>query len=380
MALAAASAVLNAGFIMAAPASNNDPSVVAVIKFVKRADGPGVRFDPASCVSCSLVTAPNWNADNPRETVIALNVPRSRTLELGFDGAVTNTARVILESGDIPFRLDDGRLYVALPPLAVDAITACEVSTHIVEPGMVLRFEHADPVRRAGLYQQDPFPSIERAAVDVLAFAQREAVRDLGLGRYVEKHGLGRIQIMGFDTNAPHGHEDAPPHMHMHLRWPANTGTQIAHYYVGTDGLLLHNIVGVKGHDAPERRFERGESFTTIGPDGRPVYTHRITPQGSLQISRPDGALCLIEPTGAGGPGFAGGARVTCSTGSKRLVNVADDLQRGRLTVSIDRVQEVFSYDPDTGALRSPIQPPPVPPSVYVEAVTGPDLPSAVPD
>ncbi|EGH18252.1 hypothetical protein Pgy4_35403, partial [Pseudomonas savastanoi pv. glycinea str. race 4] len=65
-------------------------------------------------------------------------------------------------------------------------------------------------------------------------------------------------------------------------RWPANTGTQIAHYYIGTDGLLLHNIVGVKGIDAPERRFERGESFTTVGPDGRPVYTHRITPQGAL--------------------------------------------------------------------------------------------------
>ncbi|RMR61582.1 hypothetical protein ALP83_04015 [Pseudomonas syringae pv. actinidiae] len=366
----AASAMLSASLALAASAPASDESVIAVIKFVKREEGPGLRFDPASCATCRLVADPYWNADNPRETVIALKVPRSRTLELGFDGAVANTSRVILESGDIPFRLDGGRLYVVLPPLAVDAITASEVSTHIVEPGMVLRFEHADPARRAGLYVQDSFPSVQRAAANVLEFAQREAVRDLGLGQYVQSRGLGRIQIMGFDTNAPHGHEDAPPHMHMHLRWPANTGTQIAHYYIGTDGLLLHNIVGVKGIDTPERRFERGESFTTLGPDGRPVYTHRITPQGALQIARPDGAMCLIEPAGAEGQGFAGGASVTCSTGTKRIVNVDDDLHRGRLKVSIDSIEEIFYYDPDTGALLSPTQAPPAPPSVYVQGVS----------
>ncbi len=376
----AASVMLSASFAMAASAPVKDQTVVAVIKFVKRAEGPGLRFDPASCTPCRRVTDPDWNADNPRETVIALTVPRSRMLELRFDGAVANTSRVILETGDIPFRLDDGRLYVVLPPLAADAITAAEVSTHIVEPGMVLRFEHADPARRAGFYRQGEFPSVQRAAANVLEFAQREAVRDLGLGHTVESRGLGKIQIMGFDTNAPHGHEDAPPHMHMHLRWPANTGTQIAHYYIGTDGLLLHNIVGVKGIDAPERRFERGDSFTTVGPDGRPVYTHRITPQGALQITRPDGAMCLIEPAGAGREGFAGGASVSCSTGTKRLVNVDDDLHKGRLKVSIDNIEEIYYYDPDTGVLLSPRQPPPVPPSVYVEAVSGAGLSSSVAD
>ncbi|MEE5055715.1 hypothetical protein V2J84_18770 [Pseudomonas alliivorans] len=366
---------------MAAFLPVKDSTVTVVLKFVKRADGPGVQFVPASCVACEPVTDDLWNADNARETLIALKVPRSRTLELAFGGAVANISRVILEAGDIAFRLDGKHLIVALAPLAADAITAAQVSTHIVEPGMVLRLEHADPARRAGAYAQGEFPSLQRAAANVLQFAQREVVRDLDLGRYVQHHGLGQIQIMGFDTNAPHGHEDAPPHVHMHLRWPANIGTQIAHYYIGPDGLLTHNIVGVKGSDAPERRFERDAAFTTLGPDGQPVYTHRITPQGWLQISRPDGEMCMIVPLEpAEGPGFASGASITCSDGFRRVLKVDDDLQQGRLKVSIDSVQEVFSYDPDTGALTSPTQPPPAPPSVYVEAMAGKNLPSALPD
>ncbi|SDX48436.1 hypothetical protein SAMN05444064_111114 [Pseudomonas syringae] len=357
-----------------------ETNVVAIIKFVKRAGGPVIRFDPASCPACVPVADAYWNADNVRETVIALKVPRSRSLELAFSGAVENVTRVILESGDIPFRLEDDRLIVALAPLTADAITAAEVSTHIVEPGMVLRLEHADPLRYAGLYAQQPDPAVQRAAANVLEFAQREVVRELELGVHVQRRGLGNIQIMGFDTNAPHGHLDAPPHVHMHLRWPANTGTQIAHYYIGTDGLLTHNIVGVKGSDTPERRFERGASFTTVGPDGLAVYTHRITPEGFLQISRPDGAMCVIKPVRAEESGFASGASITCTTGTKRTINVHDDLHKGRLSVRIDDVVEVFSYDPDTGVLRSPMQPPPAPPSVYVEAMTGKDLPSALPD
>ncbi|EGH14177.1 hypothetical protein Pgy4_15789, partial [Pseudomonas savastanoi pv. glycinea str. race 4] len=68
--------------------------------------------------------------------------------------------------------------------------------------------------------------------------------------------------------------------------------------------------------------------------------------------------------------GFAVGASVTCSTGTKRIVNVDDDLHRGRLKVSIDSIEEIFYYDPDNGALLSPTQAPPAPPSVYVQGVS----------
>ena len=271
--------------------------------------------------------------------------------------------RVLLSGGEVPFRTRPDGVTVQLPPIATDAITAAEVATHIAEPGMVLRFEHADPARRAGAYATGPFPVLQRRAADTLEFAQREVVRRLGLGEEVERARLGRIQIMGFDTNAPHGHVDAPPHVHMHLRWPQDTGTQIGHYYLGPDGLLTGNTVGVKGLDAPERRFGRDERFTTIGPNGRAVYSHRITPEGWLEIARPDGRSCLIRPDGVAG--FQSGALVACDGDAPTRIAVNDD-PAGVLTVRTGPVVEVFRYDPDTGALLSPTTVPAPPPSVFV--------------
>jgi len=340
-----------------------EPMVRVVLKFVKRGAGGGVRFDPASCPACRIVTDANWNADNARETVVAVSVPRMRSLELGFAGPAATIRRVILEGGDLPFRREGARLVVALPPVPADAITAGEVATHVVEPGMVLRFEHADPARRAGDYAGGRFPAVERAAADTLEFAQREVVRELGLGAHVGRAGLGTIQIMGFDTNAPHDHRDSPPHVHMHLRWPDNIGTQIGHYYIGPDGLLSHNVVGVKGLGAPQRRFGRGEAFTTIGADGRAVYTHRITAEGWLDLGAADGPPCHIRPAGAGG--FAGGAIVACPGQPPRRITVADDLAHGLLTVDTDAIRETFRYDPDTGGLLPPTDVAPPGPSVF---------------
>jgi hypothetical protein len=340
-----------------------DDTVEIVLKFVKH--GPYATsvawFDPQSCTSCTLVDRPLFNADNPRETLVALRIPRRRSLELAFDGPRDAVRRVILSGGDVPFRRGAHGVVVQVPPVATDAVTAGEVATHIVEPGMVLRLEHADPVRRAGAYATGPFPHLQRRAADVLEFAQREVVRRLGLGEQVEREGLGRIQIMGFDTNAPHGHVDAPPHVHMHLRWPQDTGTQIGHYYIGPDGLLTHNEVGIKGFANSARRFARGEVFATIGPDGRAVYSHRITAEGWLEIGRPGGPACLIRPDGT--KGFQAGALVSCGGAPPTRIDVTDDL-RGMLTVATGPIVERFRYDPDTGALSSPATAPVPPPSV----------------
>jgi len=361
----AAVLLVTLGVALPGAAQGADEQVRVVLKFVKRGPGTGVHFDPASCTACTPITDANWNADNDRETVIALSIPRMRTLELGFGHGAANIRRVILEGGDVPFRHEGSRLVVAMPPVAVEAITAAEVATHIVEPGMVLRFEHADPARRAGVYAQGPFPAVQRAAANSLEFAQREVVRELGLGEWVEHEHLGRIQIMGFDTNAPHDHRDAPPHMHMHLRWPDNIGTQIGHYYIGADGLLSHNVVGVKGLGAPQQRFGRGQTFTTIAPDGRAVYTHRITPEGWLELGRTGAVPCLIRPLGSGG--FDAGANVTCPGMTPRRIMVADDLAAGVLTVDTGEVHEIFRYDRDTGTLLSPSTVPVPPPSVFVD-------------
>lgn len=356
--------------LSAAPASAGQgapaDSVRVVLKFVKRgsAGRPVARFDPASCPACTPIATPLFNAENARETVVALSVPRRRSLELVFTGSPASVRRVILEGGDIAFRSEGDRTIVPLPPLARDAITAAEVATHIVEPGMVLRFEHADPARRAGDYATGAFPVVQRRAANALEFAQREVVRTLGLGEQAEREHLGRIQIMGFDTNAPHAHVDSPPHMHMHLRWPANTGTQIGHYYIGADGLLTHNLAGASGLAGAPLRYDRGQPFTTIAPDGRAFYTHRITPEGWLDLGRAGEAPCLIRPIGAGG--FDAGATIACPGHSVRRITVDDDIAHGILTVDTDTIRETFRYDPDTGALISPRDAPPPVPSVFV--------------
>jgi hypothetical protein len=46
---------------------------------------------------------------------------------------------------------------------------------------MVLRFEHADPARLAGDYAGKPLPKVQREAANVLEFAEREAIREIGL-------------------------------------------------------------------------------------------------------------------------------------------------------------------------------------------------------
>lgn len=348
-----------------ARAQSRDP-VTVVLKFVKRGspDRAIARFDPASCHACAPVTTLLYNAENARETVVALSVPRQRSLELRFTGPAAAVRRVILEGGDVPFRRERGATIVEVPPLAGDAITAAEVATHIVEPGMVLRFEHADPARRAGVYATGRFPVTERRAADVLELAQREVIRTLGLGEEAERRHLGRIQVMGFDINAPHGHVDAPPHIHMHLRWPGNTGTQIGHYYIGPDGLLTHNQVGVKGRPGGERRFTRGETFTTVSPDGQGFYFHRITQEGWLEIGRPGGVSCLIRPSSTGG--FQDGALIGCGDAAPRHLSVEDRITDGVMTVMTDAIVETFRYDPDTGQLLSPASPPPVTPSNVV--------------
>ena len=351
----------------ALPASETPPGgVTIVLKFVKRGtpSAPVARFDPASCRACTPVDTPLYNAENGRETVIALEVPQRRSLELRFTGPRDTVRRVLLESGDLPFRQDKGAIIVRLPPLIDDAITAAEVATHIVEPGMVLRFEHADPVRRAGAYATGRFPQTERLAANALEFAQRQVIRDLGLGEEAERRDLGRIQVMGFDTNAPHAHVDTPPHIHMHLRWPRNAGTQIGHYYIGADGLLTHNQAGVKGIPGTDRRYGRGETFTTIAPDGNGLYFHRITPEGWLDIGRPGGRSCTIRPSGGGG--FQAGAIVRCDGSPPRHITVEDDIARGVFTVATDDIVETFRYDPDNGQLHSPTIPPPPTPSNYV--------------
>jgi len=97
-------------------------------------------------------------------------------------------------------------------------------TTSLEWPGIVLRIEHAFPDRRAGKYATGDFPIVQRASALSIEFGLRGAVRSLKLDREVVDRGLGKIHLMGSDTNNPLGHEDYPPHIHMILRWPHFAG------------------------------------------------------------------------------------------------------------------------------------------------------------
>lgn len=351
--------------------SNDDEPVKAVFKFVKtgmRAERPAVRWLPASCPACNALDAPAFDRENPLETLIALRLPRRRSLELRFKVEPGAVKRVLLQTGDLAFRIEGDELVLPVPPLWSDAVFAGEMATHIVEPGMVLRFEHANPLRRAGKYATGMFPSLERRAADNLEFAQREFIRSSGLGRHLEQDGLGQIMLMGFDTNYPFGHTDFPAHFHMHLRWPvgAGAGTQIGHYYIDSHGLVINNVVGWVGVGAAEKVFARGETFTTRDLQGHPAYMHTVTPEGWVRIARPGQPPCLIRPVAtSAGAGFDTGAALECPGRETVTIRVEDDLSAGLVRVSSNRVDEIFRYDPDTGRLLSPTVAPPVSESAY---------------
>ena len=337
--------------------------VSVLIKFMKEPGQTGntrVQFVASSCKACVQVNDPEFERANERESVLYLQVPKSRYLDLTFVAPAALSRRVIINDTEMSVTRTDKSITISLPPLVEDAIWAPALETDIEEEGMVLRIEHADIVRRAGAYAEGSFPELQRKAADNVTFAMREVTRRLGLGRSVDQAKVGKIMIMGFDTNFPAGHTDAPPHVHMHLRWPNNIGTQIAHYYFNQDGLFTENKVGIRGLGAPQRTFALGETFQTIDNRGTTVYSHTLTKEGWMRIERPDGASCLLAPLGTG---FQSGVTLDCGTLGKVDLTVVDDLIRGKLTVKTGEIEEVFRYDIDTGMLLSPSKAPITPPN-----------------
>ncbi|WP_156141231.1 hypothetical protein [Sphingomonas sp. 37zxx] len=348
----------------AMPVASAPASVQVLLKLLP-ADGSGplgkVKLVPESCRACAQSDDPGYDRVNIRESIVHLHVPRLRSLELAFDVPAHRVRRVIINQQDVVTSSRDGLLIVALPPLAQDATWAAAFATDIVEPGVVLRFEHADIARRGGAYATGRFPDVERRAADVLTFAQREVIRRLALGEHVAARQSGTIMLMGFDTNFPAGHTDAPPHVHMHLRWPNNIGSQISHFYLNDQGLLTHNRVGIRGLGAPSRTFKRGQTFSTIDRFGAIVYSHTVTADGWLTITgpAPQRASCLVKPlTGAS---FADGATVACGDLGSANITVRDDIAEGIITVGTDGTRETFRYDRDTGELMSPTGTVPIP-------------------
>lgn len=332
--------------------------VTILIKFLPK---PGesaagrVEFVADSCRACTQLHDPAYERFNSRESILQLRVPRSRFLRLSFKAAEGDIERAVVNNQELDLaRVAGGQISLELPPLDQDTIWAGAFATEIVETGVTLRMEHGDPERRAGAYAKGPFPSLERRAADNLTFGQREAIRRLKLGEYVERENIGQIMLMGFDTNFPAAHTDAPPHIHMHLRWANNIGTQISHFYIGRDGMLTENRVGIRGFGVPAQTLGRGKSFTTIDRFGRPVYTHIITADGALTIANSRGDQCFLTPANTG---FHQGVDLKCGQQESTRIEVLDDITEGTITVKTGILTEYIRYDRQIGHLMNPSGP-----------------------
>jgi len=346
-------------FVVVAIVANDalaDDTVLVTLKLAKTAQAPAdmsakLGF-PADCTACKVIDDPIYVRQDTREIILAMRVPLSTPLKLTIATDTAAVRRVILETVDVPFERKDGALQLTLPAQIADRPDSGEFQTHLYWPGVELRFEHADPARRSGNYTTGAFPMVQRAAAANLEFGLLEAIRRLGLDHYVDDDNLGRLFLMGFDTNFPHGHADYPPHMHMALWLPnfRGTGSAIPHIYLTEDGLISHSLVGLtRGPLASNIDYKGGDLFTAVDNSGRPVFTLKITPEGWLQFGRFDGQTCGLTPLQRG---FDSGTKLTCPSFEPLSLQVEDDLQHSEIRESVNsKIAVVFHYDPDSGLL-----------------------------
>jgi hypothetical protein len=345
------------------PAAAQKPSLAVVgVKLMKSNLRPGeAAFHvqlPSDCPNCSVVSDSVYHGENAREIFFHLSVPADRTVIHGVQVDVGGEAirAVIVEKNRIPFTAAGGVVTFDLPVAPRARSSTVEVQTSLEWPGIVLRLEHAFVDRRGGKYATGEFPSVERAAALNLEFALREALRELKLDQEVATRGLGKIHLMGFDTNNPLGHEDYPPHIHLILRWPHFAGSQAPHYYISNRGLLLPDVsMTIDGMpQIAVTHFGKGAWVPAVDYLGEIVWETLITDDGGITLRRSNAASCTLKPVGSGDHGFAGGAQVACTPGGAYRVSAVDDTEHGELRVSVNsQPAEIYRYDVDTATLLS---------------------------
>jgi hypothetical protein len=334
-----------------------EDNVLVTLKLVKTAGASAelpVKLEfPRSCQTCEIVADAAFARQNTREVILAMRIPRSTPLDLHVKTDGNAFRRVILETVDLQFQQSSDGLSFTLPSQIADRVNSGEFQTHLYWPGVELRLEHADPARRAGDYASGEFPIVQRKAASNLEFGLLEAIRRLGLDHYVDDQNLGRLYLMGFDTNYPHGHDDSPPHFHLAL-WLSSYrayGSLIPHFYLTPEGLIANSIVTPYPWPIKPSEYRVNEPLTVTDTLTRPVYSLTITLEGWLNLSRLDGAQCSLRPLTKG---FDGGVKVSCPTFPPISIQVEDDIAAGELRESVNGKTAAFRYDPDTGFLLAP--------------------------
>ena len=332
------------------------------VKLLKASHSPSAQplkiLIPADCPECALMHGPFYEGQNARESFFYLKVPISLPVLKGLqvDVGDLRIRQVVVEKSYLPFRRSGNIITFDMPIQPRQRSSTLELQTSLDWPGLTVRVEHAFEDRRAGAYAQGEWPALQRQAALNLEFGLREAIRSLGLDQDVCKNGLGRIHLMGFDTNDPLGHEDYPPHIHIILRWPHFAGSQAPHLYISPTGRIVSEIkVTIDG--LPEinpTNFPLGKPVPAVDYLGDILFDTIVTPEGSLILQKPNVGACTLQPVEPDARGFASGVRVACPSGEPATVSARDDIHTGVLSVFINsKTPETYRYDPDTATLIS---------------------------
>jgi hypothetical protein len=314
-------------------------------------------FIPKDCTGCVVMHGPFYEGQNARESFFYLKVPVSSPVLKGMTVDVGDLAvrAVVVEKSYLPFHRSGNIIAFDMPIQPRNRSSTLELQTSLDWPGLTLRVEHAFEDRRAGAYAQSPWPALERQAALNLEFGLREAIRRLGLDQEVCKNALGRIHLMGFDTNSPLGHEDYPPHIHIILRWPHFAGSQAPHFYLSPVGKIAGEVrVTIDGlPEISPTIFPQGKPVPAVDYLGKIVFETVTNSDGSLSLERPDVGACMLRPVDSSVRGFANGVGITCSTSKQLTVSAEDDTNTGTLRVFVDsKLTEIYQYDLDTAVLQ----------------------------
>ena len=210
---------------------------------------------------------------------------------------------------------------------------------------------------QAGPYRDISYPKNEIQAHLNYLFAAREMMREMGFTQSADLVD-GQINLYGFETNFPHGHEDCPPHFHIMTMWDRWQEIQATHYILDDKGRILRNNHYVV------RKGKQVKDASPVQPLG--ATTNLTDRTGKVRLSLQmlaDGTGVLLRV-----PGMAKEAMIRSEDAVESVdcfvrenaeapwvkistSRVTDDVVNGRLTVLTDcdgkTRREVWSYDPN---------------------------------
>lgn len=355
------------------------PSTLITVKVVKQEAGMAAKAPELRLLSAAdrwkIRQGHTWSGENLREIFFTLQTddPKAELPRVAIDAPGVVPLRVIVGKHDVPFSRQQDTVSFTL---VRDTGNGMLLSQTLPDPGggLPIHVYHNWLVRQDGPFRGKPAPEVETKAVLNYLVAAREALKLAGgTGPKDQKSYSGDITLMSFEVAYARGHNDYPPHVHIMLWVPGYVGGEVPHFYMDAAGRIVLNGFDILGDEAgkfPERaaiiaekrkrsgRYGPGKPCRLCDLEGRLALELTITPEGGLLLSRGTGEPYLLVGE-AGKPGDA----VLVKQAGKELARarVADDAERGELTVTVEHLQEgraartlrqTLLYDPFTGQTR----------------------------